>query len=93
MYWIMSPLTHLQWLLIPNPIDKPNFYPLSLFISLVFIWGYSFLIVWWTYSITKAAGLHYSIIPMLLYPFGISIRDRKKYLDFKTALKVFTEEL
>lgn len=51
------------------------------------------MIVWWTYSVTQAFGLHFSIIPMILYPFGISIRDRKKFVDFKLALKVFKEEL
>jgi hypothetical protein len=30
---------------------------------------------------------------MILYPFGISIRDRKKFVDFQKALKVFKEEL
>jgi hypothetical protein len=51
------------------------------------------MIVWWTYALTIAFGLHFSIIPMILYPFGISIRDRKKAEDFRLALKVFKEEL
>jgi len=59
----------------------------------VWIWFYSFLIVWWTYSVTIALDLHFSVIPMILYPFGISIRDRKKYEDFKLALKLFKDEL
>jgi hypothetical protein len=72
---------------------KENFYPLTIFCSIVWIWFYTFLIVWWTYSLTIAFGLHYSIIPMILYPIGISIRDRKKFQDFKLALKLFKEEL
>lgn len=72
---------------------KQNFYPLTLFLSIAWIWFYTYLIVWWTYSLTQAFNLHYSIIPMILYPFGISIRDRKKLVDFKLALKVFKEEL
>lgn len=42
---------------------------------------------------TDAVGLHYSILPMLLYPFGISIRDRKKFFDFQIAIKVFKDSL
>ena len=72
---------------------KNNFYPLTLFLSIVWIWFYTWMIVWWTFSLTEAVGLHYNIIPMLLYPFGISIRDNKKFVDFKLALKVFKEEL
>jgi hypothetical protein len=30
---------------------------------------------------------------MILYPIGISIRDRKKWVDFKITLKLFKEEL
>lgn len=95
MYIFLIPLTHFQYYTIPNPMKKgkQNFYPLTLFLSIVWIWFYTWLIVWWTYTLTEAAGLHYNIIPMLLYPFGISIRDRKKFVDFKLALKVFKEEL
>jgi hypothetical protein len=79
--------------MIPNPIKRPTFYPLTLFFSIIWIWGYTYLIVWWTYSLTNAFNLHWSIFPMILYPFGISIRDRKKFVDFKAAIKVFKEEL
>ena len=34
-----------------------------------------------------AFNLHFSIIPMFIYPFGISFRDIKKYTDFKEAVK------
>lgn len=30
---------------------------------------------------------------MIIYPFGISIRDRKKFIDFKKAIKVFKDEM
>jgi hypothetical protein len=30
---------------------------------------------------------------MIIYPLGISIRDRKKFEDFKKAIKVFKEEM
>lgn len=29
---------------------------------------------------------------MIVYPIGISIRDRKKFLDFRKTIKVFKEE-
>lgn len=37
--------------------------------------------------------MKYSIIPMFLYPFGVSIRDYKKFKDFELALETFREEL
>jgi hypothetical protein len=94
-YFAQAPLTHMQYILIPNPMseDYPNIYPVTLTMGVIFIWGYSYLIVWWTYSLTLAFNLHFSIIPMLIYPFGISIRDNKKFVDFKLAQKVFKEEL
>ena len=49
--------------------------------------------MWFTYSVTQAFSLHYSIIPMILYPLGISIRDSKKFTDFQKAIKVFKEEM
>lgn len=95
LYIFLIPLTHMQYYTIPNPIKKgkSNFYPLTLFLCLVWIWFYTWLIVWWTFSLTEASNLRYNMLPMLLYPFGISIRDNKKFLDFRLALKVFKDEL
>lgn len=94
LYILKIPLTHLQWLTIANPLNpgKKNFYPLTLLMSMVWIWAYTWLIVWWTYQLTVSFNLHFSILPMLLYPFGISIRDRKKFIDFKKAIKHFKDE-
>ena len=94
-YILLIPLTHTQYCTVPNPMrkGKQNFYPLTLFMSLAWIWFYTWMIVWWTYTLTIATGLHFSTFPMILYPLGISIRDWKKYTDFKIALKVFKEEL
>jgi hypothetical protein len=77
----------MQYFLIPNPLSSeyPNIYPVTLSMGVLFIWAYAYVIVWWTYSLTNAFKLHYSIIPMLIYPFGISIRDNKKFSDFKLA--------
>jgi hypothetical protein len=94
LYILQIPLTHLQWLTIANPLNegKKNFYPLTLLMSCVWIWAYTYCIVWWTYQLTISFNIHFSIIPMLIYPFGISIRDRKKFIDFKKALQHFEEE-
>lgn len=86
------PLTHLQWLTIPNPqTGKKNLYPISLFMSLVWIFGYSYVIVWFTYVVTTVYDLHFSILPMILYPFGIALRDYKKFNDMREALKAFSK--
>jgi hypothetical protein len=49
--------------------------------------------VWFTYDLTKAFSMPYSILPMFLYPFGISLRDKKKFDDFAIAISVFKQEL
>ena len=91
-YVLVMPLTHLQWLSIPDPrAGKQNLYPVSLFMSLVWIFAYSYVIVWFTYVVTTAYNLHFSILPMILYPFGIALRDQKKFNDMKMALTAFAE--
>ena len=40
-----------------------------------------------------AFALFVLIIPMFLYPFGVAIRDIKKFLDFNLALETFRDEL
>lgn len=94
-YLFLMPLTHTQYFSIPSPLSKrnDNYYPLSLFASFVWIFGYTYVITWFTYDICRAMNMKYSIIPMFLYPFGVSIRDYKKFKDFELALETFREEL
>ena len=94
-YILLIPITHLQYLTIPNPMreNKENFYPLSLFMATLWIWIYSFVIVWFTYAVTMAYNLHFSILPMILYPFGIALRDQKKFQDMQSMMKVFNERI
>ena len=94
-YIFSVPLTWTQFLSIPNVmvVGRENFYPLALFMSIVWIYVYTFIIVWWTYELSNAWGINRSIIPLVGYPIGISIRDRKKIMDFVKVKKMFTEEL
>ena len=55
--------------------------------SMAWIFAYSYIIVWFTYVITTAYNLHFSILPMILYPFGIALRDYKKFKDMTSAMK------
>jgi hypothetical protein len=61
--------------------------------SILWIFGYTYVITWFTYDISVSMNLKFSIIPMFIYPLGVSIRDVKKFDDFKIALEVFKEEL
>lgn len=94
-YIILLPHTHLQFMSIPSPLSKrnANYYPLTLFMSILWIFGYTYIITWFTYDISVALELKFSIIPMFVYPIGVSIRDVKKFEDFRVALEVFEEEL
>jgi hypothetical protein len=90
-YILMMPLTHLQYITIPDPMSKrnENYYPLSLFMSVIWIFIYSYIIVWFTYDVTVALDLKFSVIPMFIYPFGVSLRDAKKFADFKKMINCF----
>lgn len=93
-YIFLIPLTHMQFMTIPYPgKGSESYYPLTLTLAITWIWFYTYLVCWFTYSVTKAFDLHFSIIPMFLYPFGISFRDIKKYSDFKEAIRQFREDI
>lgn len=55
----------------------------------IWIWVYSFFIVWWTYAVTISYDLHFSILPMIIFPFGIVLRDLKKLDDMRICVSVF----
>ena len=95
-YLALMPLTHTQYFTIPSPLSKrnDNYYPLTLFISILWIWAYAYVIVWFTYDISVAVlGSKFSIIPTFIYPIGVSFRDVKKFKDFEIALQIFKSEL
>ena len=50
------------------------------------------MIVWFTYEISNAFGVSMSIIPLIVYPLGISIRDRKKIQDYQQVKQLFKEK-
>ena len=93
-YVILMPLTHMQWLSIPNPMRKKdgsreNLYPVTLFMSMLWIWFYSGIIVWFTFDLTVAFDWHFNVLPMVLYPFGIALRDYKKKHNLEQAMAEF----
>lgn len=128
-YIAKIPLTHLQYITIPDPLSNrnKNFYPLSLLMSTMWIFAYSYIVTWFTYELSmkwlymeKDAKLFentipkptvievkegdevvrsyvivpmYSLIPMFIYPIGISFRDSKKFEDFEKCMGVFKQEL
>ena len=81
----------MQYCTVPNPMieGREQFYPLTLVCATIWIWVYSFLIVWWTYAVTVSYDLHFSILPMIIYPFGIVLRDLKKLDDMRVCVSVF----
>ena len=97
-YIILVPLTHLQWISIPNPMRKKdgsreNLYPVTLFMSMLWIWLYSGIIVWFTFDLTVAFNWHFNVLPMVLYPFGIAMRDYKKKVNLEQAMAEFSIRL
>jgi len=87
-YFLLMPLTHLQYVSIPNPMrgkdgSRENLYPITLFMSLLWIWFYALIIVWFTFDLTVAFDWHFNVLPMVLYPFGIVLRDYKKKVNLE----------
>lgn len=91
-YIILLPHNFAQYL-IPNPMveGKEQYYPLTLFMATIYVWFYTYLIVWWTYMVTISYDLHFSILPMIIYPFGIVLRDLKKLDDMRICVSVFKQ--
>jgi hypothetical protein len=90
-YIILFPHTLVQYIMIPNPMveGREEYYPLTLLMATFWIWVYSFFIVFLTYEITIAYDLHFSILPMIIFPFGIVLRDLKKLEDMKICVETF----
>ena len=96
LYYIFQiPLTHLQYITVPDPLSKrnANYYPVTIIMATLWIMFYCFVIVWFTYDINEYCGVPSSLIPMFLYPFGVSLRDTKKFDDFDVSKEVFSKEL
>lgn len=96
LYIIFMPLTWTQYFTIPSPLSlrNENYYPLTMVCSTIWIIAYTFIIVWFTYDVTEGAlQSTFSLIPMFIYPFGVTFRDLKKFDDFREALEVFKTEL
>lgn len=82
MYYIFCiPLTHTQYITIPDPLSKrnSNYYPVTIIMATLWILAFCFIIVWFTYDINEYCGIPSSLIPMFLYPFGVALRDVKKF--------------
>jgi len=97
-YILLIPLTHLQWFTIPNPMrnrnkerdeSRENLYPVTLFMAMLWIWFYSGIIVWFSFDLTVACNWKFNVLPMVLYPFGIALRDYKKKVNLEQAMKEF----
>ena len=104
-YVLLIPLTHLQYVSIPNPMrgkdsvrggaenPRENLYPVTLFMSMIWIFVYSGIIVWFTFDLTMAFNWHFNVLPMVLYPFGIALRDYKKKVNLEQAIDTFDAQL
>lgn len=98
LYVLLIPLTHLQYISIPNPMrgkngERENLYPVTLFMSMLWIWFYSFIIVWFTFDLTVAFDWHFNVLPMVLYPIGIALRDYKKKVNLEQAIETFGAQI
>jgi len=47
-------------------------------------------LVWFTFDVTLGFGMkNFNVLPMIIYPFGIALRDYKKKVNLEQAIKTF----
>jgi len=61
--------------------------------GMLWIWLYSGIIVWFSFDLTVAFNWHFNVLPMVLYPFGIALRDYKKKVNLEQAMRQFSRSL
>ncbi|CAG9322684.1 unnamed protein product [Blepharisma stoltei] len=72
---LMLPLRLCLKLTIPNIERHPKLWIFSMIISLTWIGGLSFLLVWWTSDIGMALGIPESVLGITILAMGVSIPD------------------
>ncbi|CAG9313708.1 unnamed protein product [Blepharisma stoltei] len=73
--WLMLPLKLCLRLSIPNISNHPKLWLISMMMSLTWIGGLSFLLVWWTTDVGVALGIPESVLGIIILAMGVSIPD------------------
>jgi len=77
MWYISFPLMSLMWITIPDPQDpkRQKFFPISFFISIVWIAIYSYFMVWWATLTGQALGISDAVMGLTFLAAGTSVPD------------------
>jgi len=97
-YFLGLPMNILHYITIPDPQDpkKKKYFALTFIISIVWIGGYSYLMVWWATEIGKFFGIPDSVMGLTFLAAGTSVPDlvtsvlvaRKGYGDMAVSSSI-----
>ncbi len=96
-YAVMFPISAALYVTIPNPRiphgDQFNMLPLIYIICILWMGGLSYFITWWLVSLSIAFNISFLILPLILLPAGLMLRDFPHWLDFRRKIKSLRKRL
>ena len=89
-YIVMLPITSLLYVTIPNPRiprgDEISKLPLVYLICLVWMGVFSYFITWWLVILSISFEIPFLILPMIILPLGLMLRDFPHWLEFSRSI-------
>ena len=76
--WVISlPLMLPMWITIPDPQDerRKKYFPLAFLLSILWIAGFSYLMVWWATLVGQAVGISDAVMGLTFLAAGTSVPD------------------
>lgn len=96
-YLIVLPIRALFYLTVPNPRipveDEFNQLPLIYLISFVWMGIFAYCLSWWIVSVSVAYDIPFLILPMIVLPLGLLLRDFPHWTHFKHRIDVLKRKL
>jgi len=96
-YLIVLPIRAAFYLTLPTPRipleDEFNKLPLIYLISLVWMSIFAYFLSWWIVSVSVAYDIPFLILPMILLPLGLLLRDFPHWIQFKRRVDALRRKL
>eukprot|EP01022_Parablepharisma_sp_SALTPOND_P032083 TRINITY_DN827_c0_g1_i2.p1 TRINITY_DN827_c0_g1~~TRINITY_DN827_c0_g1_i2.p1 ORF type:complete len:1944 (+),score=85.16 TRINITY_DN827_c0_g1_i2:3283-9114(+) len=96
-YVVMLPISALLYISIPNPRiprgEEFNKLPLVYFVCLVWMGIFSYFVTWWLASLSLAFEISFLILPMIILPLGLLLRDFPHWLEFDRKIALLKKRL
>jgi len=96
-YVVMLPISAALYITIPNPRVPRNDEICKLIVTygICFLWMgfFSFFITWWLVSLSIAFDTPFQLLPMIIQPLGLLLRDFPHWLEFKTRVDLLKKRI